>query len=267
MNSPQHASHAGKDSTSPAVLMARRRFGNFKTEPRVPIRRADVPGNKLQSLRDLREMIRDMEPEDVMNMITFYPKLNVFEALALANREGALIVPNVIHDRILTETNNPVFLNNFTVWTGTLLIYEAPGRAFGETLVYVWEHTVQYSISFNIPDEFRGQKDCALVVQHHDFDLLPTGPNSYRLNVTDVNMIHLIENFPSTSGEHYYSYEEQFRIPVQSASSSNDRRLLWRMSDCYIGLVVRGDGYVDYWRRGVVAEYGASSERRVAVIK
>ena len=87
MNSLQYASHAGKDSTSPAVLMARRRFGNFKTEPRVPIRQADVSGDQIQRLRDLREMIRDMKPEDVMNMITFYNGLNVFEALTLANRE------------------------------------------------------------------------------------------------------------------------------------------------------------------------------------
>ena len=265
MNHLQHVSHTGKDTIPSAVLMARRRFGNFKTEPRVSTRRADVSGDQIQRLRDLREMIETMNPEDVMNMITFYPKLNVFEALALANREGALIVPNVIHDRILTETNNPVFLNNPPVWTGTLLIYEAPGRAFGETLVYVWEHTVQYSISFNIPDEFRGRKDCALVVQHPDFDLLPTGPNSYRLNVTDVNMIHLIEKFPSTGGK--YPHEEQFRIPVQSASSSNDQRWFWRVvGSCYIGLVVRFDDVV-YYRRYVDAVDRASGEHGVAVIK
>ena len=265
MNSLQHVSHTGKDTIPSAVLMARRRFGNFKTEPRVPIRRADVPGNKLQSLRDLREMIRDMEPEDVMNMITFYRNVTVFEALTLANREGALIVPNSTYDRILTETNNPVFLNNPPVWTGTLVIYEAPGRVFGETLVYAWEHTVQYSISFNVPDEFRGQRNCALIVQHPDFDLLPTGPNSYRLNVTDVNMIHLIEKFPSTGGK--YPHEEQFRIPVQSASSSNDQRWFWRVvGSCYIGLVVRFDDVV-YYRRYVDAVDRASGEHGVAVIK
>lgn len=165
------------------------------------------------------------------------------------------------YDRILTETNNPVFLNNFTVWTGTLLIYEAPGRAFGETLVYAWEHTVQYSISFNVPDEFRGQRNCALIVQHPDFDLVPAEGNSYKLIVTDVNMIHLIEKFPSTGGA--YPYEEQFRIPVQSTSSSNDQRWFWRVGgSCYIGLVVRLD-----WSRGVGAGYRASDVRGVAVIE
>jgi len=267
MNPLQHVSRDRKDTIPSAVFMARSRFGRFKPEERVSTRRADVPGNKLQSLRDLRKMIETMNPEDVMNMITFYPKLNTFEALALANREGALIVPNSTYDRILTETNNPDLFKNYPVWTGTLILYEVPGKVFGETLVYVRVHdNVQYSISFNVPDEFRGQRNCALVVQHPDFDLLPTGPNSYRLNVTDVNMIHLIEKFPSTSGK-LYLYEEQFRIPVQSASSSNDRRLLWRMSDCYIGLVVRGDYYVYDRGRDVYAYDRASVRLGVAVIK
>jgi len=266
MNSLQHASHAGKDSTSPAVLMARSRFGRFKPEERVSTRRADVSGDQIQRLRDLRKMIETMDPENVMNMITVYNGLNVFEALALAKSEGALIVPNSTHDRILTETNNPDFFKNSFVWTGTLVIYEAPGRAFGETLVYVRVHdNVQDSISFNVPDEFRGQRNCALIVQHPDFDLLPTGPNSYRLNVTDVNMIHLIEKFPSTGGK--YPHEEQFRIPVQSASSSNDQRWFWRVvGSCYIGLVVRFDDVV-YYRRYVDAVDRASGEHGVAVIK
>jgi len=262
MNSLQHVSHTGKDTIPSAVLMARRRFGNFKTEPRVSTRRADVSGDQIQRLRDLREMIETMNPEDVMNMITFYPKLNTFEALALAKREGALIVPNSTYDRILTETSNPNFLNNSFVWTGTLILYEVPGKVFGETLVYVWVHdNVQYSISFNIPDEFRGRKDCALVVQHPDFDLASAEGNSYKLIVTDVNMIHLIEKFPSTGGA--YPYEEQFRIPVQSTSSSNDQRWFWRVGgSCYIGLVVRLD-----WSRGVGAGYRASDVRGVAVIE
>jgi len=261
MNHLQHVSHTGKDTIPSAVLMARSRFGRFKPEERASTRQADVSGDQIQRLRDLREMIETMNPEDVMNMITFYRNVTVFEALTLANREGALIVPNSTYDRILTETNNPVFLNNPPVWTGTLVICEAPGRVFGETLVYAWEHTVQYSISFNVPDEFRGQRNCALIVQHPDFDLLPTGPNSYRLNVTDVNMIHLIEKFPSTGGT--YPYEEQFRIPVQSTSSSNDQRWFWRVGgSCYIGLVVRLD-----WSRGVGAGYRASDVRGVAVIE
>jgi len=263
MNSLQYASHAGKDSTSPAVLMARRRFGNFKTEPRVPIRRADVPGNKLQSLRDLREMILNMKPEDVMNMITFYNGLNVFEALALAKREGALIVPNSTHDRILTETSNPNFLNNSNIWTGTLVIYEAPGRAFGETLVYAWEHTVQYSISFNVPDEFRGQRNCALIVQYPDFDLVPAEGNSYKLIVANESMVHLIENFPSKNRA-WYLYDGQFGIPIgHPVKQLLDSRWLWRASDCYIGLVVRYgvDG------RDVGANFGASSRLGVAVIE
>ena len=261
-------SHARKESLPPGIVMARSRFGKYEPEERVSTRRADVSGDELQRLRDLRKMIRDMEPEDVMNMITFYPKLTVFEALALANREGALIVPNVIHDRILTETNNPVFLNNPPVWTGTLLIYEAPGRAFGETLVYAWKHDgVQYSISFDIPVKFRNKSDCALVVQYPDFDLVPAEGNSYELIVANKSMVHLIENFPSQS-LNWYQYDGQFRIPIgHPINPSPDSRWLWREPDhCHIGLLVRNGGGVD-GRRFVNADDRASYEHGVAVIK
>jgi len=269
MNSPQHVSHAGKDSTPPAVLMARSRFGRFKPEERVPIRRADVSGDQIQRLRDLRKMIETMNPEDVMNMITFYPKLNTFEALALAKREGALIVPNSTYDRILTETNNPVFLNNPPVWTGTLVIYEAPGRVFGETLIYAWEqNNVQYSISFNVPDKFRDKEGCALVVQHPDFDLVPAEGNSYKLIVANESMVHLIENFPSQS-LNWYQYDGQFRIPIgHPINPSPDSRGLWRASgSCYIGLVVRVVNHVFDSRRDVDASVRASVEHGVAVIE
>ena len=261
-------SHARKESLPPGIVMARSRFGKYESEERVSIRRADVSGDELQRLRNIRKMIRDMKPEDVMNMITFYNGLNVFEALALANREGALIVPNSIHDRILTETNNPVFFKNSFVWTGTLVIYEAPGRVFGETLIYAWEqNNVQYSISFNVPDKFRDKEGCALVVQHPDFDLVPAEGNSCKLIVANESMVHLIENFPSQS-LNWYQYDGQFRIPIgHPINPSPDSRGLWRASgSCYIGLVVRV-GYDVNYGCGVNAYGGASGKHGVAVIE
>ena len=266
MNSLQHASHGRKDSTSPAVLMARRRFGRFKPEERVSTRRADVSGDELQRLRDLRKMIRDMKPEDVLNMITVYPKLNVFEALALAKREGALIVPNVIHDRILNETRNPDFFRNSSVWTGTMIIYESPGKVFEETLVHVWKYDkVQYSISFNIPDKFRGNEGCALVVEHPDFDLVHIGNNHYELKVADENLIHLVDHFPSGGGE-WCRCEELFGIPIGSSIFDSDKRHLFRMSNSHIGLVFRYGDLVGC-RRNVYACSKASYGRGVAVIE
>ena len=172
------------------------------------------------------------------------------------------------YDRILTETNNPVFLNNPPVWTGTLLIYEAPGRVFGETLVYAWKHDgVQYSISFNVPDEFRGQRNCALIVQHPDFDLVPAEGNSCKLIVANESMVHLIENFPSQS-LNWYQYDGQFGIPIgHPVKQSLDSRWLWRASgSCYIGLVVRV-GYDVNYGCGVNAYGGASGKHGVAVIE
>ena len=177
-----------------------------------------------------------------------------------------MIVPNSTYDRILTETNNPDFFKNYTVWTGTLLIHEAPGRVFGETLVYAWEHdAVQYSISFNVPNEFRGQKNCALIVQHPDFDLVPAEGNSYELIVANESMVYLIENFPSQR-DRWYQYDGQFRIPIgHPVKQSLDSRWLWRAyGSCYISLLVR---YVDYYgRQGVDADFRPSSRFGVAVI-
>jgi len=258
-------SHARSEPMPSGIVMAQGKFSRFKTEPRVPIRQADVPGDELQRLRDLRKMIRDMKPEDVMNMITFYNGLNAFEALALANREGALIVPNVIHDRILNETRNLDFFRNYSVWTGTMIIYESPGKVFEETLVHVWNHNdVQYSISFNIPDKFRGNEGCALVVEHPDFDLVHIGNNHYELKVADENLIHLVDHFPSGGGE-WCRCEELFGIPIGSSIFDSDKRHLFRMSNSHIGFVVRAGGV--YGRRDVGANCGASGERGVAVIK
>ena len=259
-------SHARKESLPPGIVMARSRFGKYEPEERVSTRRADVSGDELQRLRDLRKMIRDMKPEDVMNMITFYPKLTVFEALALANREGALIVPNVIHDRILNETRNLDFFRNYSVWTGTMIIYESPGKVFEETLVHVWNHNdVQYSISFNIPDKFRGNEGCALVVEHPDFDLVHIGNNHYELKVADENMIHLVDHFPSVSGE-WWQCEELFGIPTGSSIFDSDKRQLFRTSNSHISLLVRDGADCDLGR-DVDAYDGPSDRLGVAVIK
>ena len=207
-----------------------------------------------------------MKPEDVLNMITVYPKLNVFEALALAKREGALIVPNVIHDRILNETRNLDFFRNYSVWTGTMIIYESPGKVFEETLVHVWNHNdVQYSISFNIPDKFRGNEGCALVVEHPDFDLVHIGNNHYELKVADENMIHLVDHFPSVSGE-WWQCEELFGIPTGSSIFDSDKRQLFRTSNSHISLLVRDGADCDLGR-DVDAYDGPSDRLGVAVIK
>ena len=48
-------SHARSEPMPSGIVMAQGKFSRFKTEPRVPIRQADVPGDELQRLRDLRK--------------------------------------------------------------------------------------------------------------------------------------------------------------------------------------------------------------------
>ncbi len=195
-------------------------------------------------------MLRSMDPESVKQVIEVHRDLTVFEALALAKRERSIIVPNGIHDRILTETTDEQYLRqNYPLWTGTLVIYEKPDRPFGEQVVFSWEHNqVKYSISFNIPEQFRGKRNGALVVEHPDFDLIALGNNKYELRIDGQN-VHQIDVFPKKDGC-YIPHAETGVPQGENAEANSNTRHLYRLNDSsYMGLLVRS---VDYNGRQVV---------------
>ncbi|MEW6035065.1 MAG: hypothetical protein AB1529_00490 [Candidatus Micrarchaeota archaeon] len=111
---------------------ASKRFGRYKPEDHATVRPAQLRGDELGHLRQKRELLRSMSPEQAMQVIEFHQGLNVFEALALAKKERKILVPNYVLDRILTETDDAVFFGNYPVWTGTAVVYEAPGRRLGK---------------------------------------------------------------------------------------------------------------------------------------
>ena len=127
-----------------------RRYGPLESHE---TRKAQVTGTELDRLRARRQMLREMTPEQALVTIHFYQRLNLFEALALAQKEGKLIVPNDVHDKISTETKDPeeqgslgdrnrrlrdekYLRQNYPVWAGTLVIYEKPDTLFGESIGY-----------------------------------------------------------------------------------------------------------------------------------
>jgi hypothetical protein len=163
--------------------------------------------------------------------------------------------------------------------TGTFVIYEAPDKPFGEKVAYSWEDyspkmwwpiAFKYTFNTSIPEKFRGKKNCALVVEHPDFDLVILGNNHFELKA-DENSFHLLENFPKKSAK-WYNFDERFRIPVGSPKRKNDsmRRLL-RRDVSYVGPVARdfrdfGDCNRDLWRR-VYLDGRPSGGYGVAIIR
>ena len=237
------------------LMAAASRFGRYKPEPSQEVRKPDVQGQTfVEQVKRTREMLRSMKPEAVSQIIEFHKGLGFFEALALAKREGKLIVPNDIHDRILTETKDEIYLRqNYPVRTGTFIIREAPDKPFGKNVVCSWDdNKVVYSISFKVPKQFRGKVNCALVVEHPDFELidrelgdLPKGQtdlgnNRYEIRVSDEANIHQIEQFPKIEGWHLTDHG----IPVGAkvGDSIDDARYLLRSYKAYLGPVRRGYG-------------------------
>ncbi len=199
-----------------------------------------------------------MTPEQALQVIEFHGDLNFFQAVALAKREGKLIVPNDVHDRILTETKDEKYLEqNYPVWAGTLIVYEAPDKPFGKKIVSSWEddNSVRYSISFTIPEQFRGKTNCALVVEHPDFELINLGKNRYELKGQNV---HQIVYFPKKDGL-YMQYTETGIPHGRKVKESSDARYLWRLDGAYLGLLGRDWDGVDLSDR-------SSDRRRVALM-
>ena len=104
--------------------------------------------------------------------------------------------------------------------TGTFLVYEAPGKAFGEQVNFE-------GLIFDVPKEYQGRKDCALVLEQPDVDFHPAAiavpaipgfedhPDVTMLDLSKGHLtgkvIKVIENFPETSG--WYDADKETGIP------------------------------------------------------
>jgi len=247
-------------SQNAAVVAMAKGFGRYGPMEEKTVRTAEVTGDELSYLRQRREMLRSMTPEQALQVIEFHDGLNVFEAVALAKKQGKIIVPNDVHDRILTEIDK-----DYTAWTGTSVIYEKPDTSFKDKVVYSWKHDdVQHSVTFNVPKQFRRKKNCALVVEYPDFEFASLGDNRFELKVAE-GYVSLLEHFPKASDK-WYEYDERFRIPIGNpGDKGKSRRCLWRRDGGYVGLVARGGGGWDGVRRYAGLDGGPSGALGVAV--
>ena len=126
----------------------------------------------------------------------------------------------------------------YPCWTGTLIVYEAPGEVFGKTIQFD-------SLTFNVPKKFQGLRDRAIVMNHPDF-LLSGNILTPGKSAVDIP-------FPGEDG--WYLPEPQFGIPSPLGGKTSDdgnSRHLWRRDEQYVGLVSRWYFRWDGWdRRGV----------------
>ncbi len=237
-----------QDARFKISLAADRFFDKYKKEKPQEVRRLKMHGTEPDRLRARRQMLREMTPEQAIQVMhryivtTFGSGLTFFEALALAKREGKLIVPIDVHDRILTEIEDEALIKRLysaSGWTGTLIIYEKQGEPFGNKVFFSWQDDNVYSISFIVPKQFLGRLDCALILDHPDFELINLGSNNYQIMAADEH-IHLLENFPREPYQPYL-YDERFRIPIGEKQKIHDDtvRHLWRLHASYIGPIAR----------------------------
>ncbi len=194
-------------------------------------------------LPDLKGKI-DWSKLDLSKVFTMATKengLTMWDAIERANKEGYIIIPNQVHDRMLVETDffkTPGIKEGYPAWTGTLVIYTNPDTPFNDNVIYNWEHdNVFYSISINIPEIYKGKVNSALVIEHPNFNILSLGNNSYEIKLN--KNIFLFENFPRKSGQ--YRQDKQFRILIVEKSETEDKNIivLQRIESNYIGTLVR----------------------------
>jgi len=243
------------------ALAADKRFDRYGPMKPETVRTADVQGTEIEKLRARREMLLSMDPETAKQVIEFHRDLNFFQALALAQKEGKLIVPNDVHDRILTETHDEKYLRaNYPVWTGTLVIYEKPDKPFGDQIVFrrKEDNKIKYSVTFEIPEQFRGKVNCALALDYLDFELMSLGNNIYEIKLANEANIHLIQAFPKKDG--WYIPHPETMIPLgEQVAESREARRLWRLATSYIGPVARGyNNFYDNGRQDVDLDFAPS---------
>ena len=241
----------------PAATRANDPFGRYSPMDKHEVRALKVEGTELDKLRQRREMLRSMDPERVKQVIEFHRDLTVFEALASAKREGRLIVPRDVHDRILTETKDKeYFRENYPTWAGTFIICEAPSEKFRDTVIFsfVSHAKLNYSMSFKVPKKFQGKRNCAIIGDYSDFELIDRelvassrdlskgqtdlGSNRYELKVVDERSVHRVKSFPEQTGWYLTNNGIPFGTEVDSSIKGSTH--LWRSVGTYIGLLASG---------------------------
>ena len=175
---------------------------------------------------------------------TYSKGVDLSEALELA--KGRTMPTNLQMDAIIQdETQGKKYASALPCRTGTFMINESADTPFGEYVTFG-------KLVFDVPAEYQGKKDMALILKHPDVTL---EKGVYGLSVVKGAVVHVVENYPQQGG--WYQVDPETGIPCGDTCSSRDpdARYLYRDEDqAFIGPVARwGDVFDDGYRRDVGA--------------
>ncbi len=191
-------------------------------------------------------------------------------AIAAANKGGVRILSNGEFEKRILSGALSLEKEIYPAWTGTLVAFKGKGEPFGRAVIY---KSLGASYVFEVPEEYRGESNAALVVNHGflniEKDLLtPRIPliiprregNTVTYEITDKGRIQLFRGFPQ--GDGYYKINNPFGIPCEAADSKDGPgiRYFYRIKGEYAGLLVRGN---DFCPTGVGAYYMPSNKHGV----
>lgn len=168
--------------------------------------------------------------------IKFSHGMPLVETLRIVNSNNLKIVSNKRHDEMLKNGKFERLEEVYPCWTGTMYAYEGPNKKLGKEIVYIEPYFWGRYI-FPVPEEFRGEKNAILVVEHPNFELVKDRKDVVVL--PQAGKVDLVSNFPIENG--WYTTNKKYAIPVGKKKHKSDpeSRYLYRLSDAKVGLVVR----------------------------
>ncbi len=193
------------------------------------------------------------------------PLLEAPGAVKAVNAEYGTNLRLISHralNHLLTKTDNRREIREvFPCPAGEGLTYEKPGTKLGDQIVFAEEGEPRVILSTG---KYKGEKGIALVVPELTADDIQKDGKDIVIAVPDTRLV-IVQNFPSEDG--WYMPHEETGIPNGTlVGYSEEARFLRRRNSSYVGLPVRGDyNYDDDGRQYVVADYGPSNSRGVAV--
>jgi len=185
-----------------------------------------------------RTFTKTQTPQKIVLIETDITGHRVLEMLS----EGRKIADNKSTDAELQSSEWKNHCDSYPRWTSTIVINEVPDKAFGEKVEY-------HSIVFEVPREYQGMKNTALVLDSSTINLTKQGRNGLL-----SGKILRAQEYPKEEG--WYLPDEVTGIPTsasESSSSDPEARYLWRTSEARVGPVARDSG--DYARRRIVGVY------------
>lgn len=92
--------------------------------------------------------------------------LPFLETLQVANRKNLVLASSKRIGEALEQGQGKFLEAAFPCWSGTIVAYTGSGRKLGEELLFFEDPGGEMSLIFQVPREFRNERDVILAVNH-----------------------------------------------------------------------------------------------------